>query len=107
MKEISIGEILKNQEKLLSILREKLNELSEDISAIQTQYHGDKGGWREREITRRVNQIKETEQIVDSLEKQIPKKPGNCGVCGNCGTFGVQTKNAYCFNCGQKIDWSS
>lgn len=47
----------------------------------------------------------EFKNVVDSLEKQIPKKTGNCGVCGNCGTFGVQTKNAYCFNCGQKIDW--
>lgn len=47
-----------------------------------------------------------TDTILDGLQKQMPMKVGRSGVCGNCETFGVKSGNAYCYNCGQKVDWN-
>lgn len=62
--------------------------------------------------------LKNRELIVQTLEKQIPKKVKNSGeripfewYCPNCGELlcddGYKdTDIKYCDNCGQMIDWS-
>ena len=62
------------------------------------------------------------EVAIEALEKQVPKKPldictpvvtwGTCPVCkGELIKLGnrpnrVFKSNAYCMDCGQKLDWS-
>ena len=53
--------------------------------------------------------------VRNALEKQIAKKLEH-GVCPNCSTNNDKIikhlgnpqahKNVYCWNCGQKLDWS-
>lgn len=42
---------------------------------------------------------------IESIEKQIPKKPIHGQNCMVCDSFNFRHRN-YCFNCGQAIDWS-
>ena len=52
-------------------------------------------------------------KIIDALEKQIPKKPKECGedwfVCPKCETSIVSLDeletHKFCLNCGQALDW--
>lgn len=52
--------------------------------------------------------------LSNALEKQIPKKPKECGedwfVCPKCETSIVSLDeletHKFCLNCGQEIDWS-
>lgn len=61
-------------------------------------------------------------KVIYALEKQIPKKPciektrfcdnincPNCGkrlACRDEKGFYAGALNNYCFNCGQRLDWS-
>lgn len=55
------------------------------------------------------------DNILNALEKQIPKKPigekykliEGCGKCPNCNNF-IDDMSSYrvCSRCGQAIDWS-
>ena len=51
---------------------------------------------------------------VQSLEKQIPKKPLPvithynefiCAICPSCQKIAVEVDDNYCRCCGQKLDW--
>jgi hypothetical protein len=48
---------------------------------------------------------------VDSLEKQIAKKPNpdtkfyGFGFCPTCNACFLDNSTNYCGNCGQKLDW--
>lgn len=52
---------------------------------------------------------------IESLEKQIPKKPVTekdkvifgivCGRCPECDSAVYSTTNLYCHKCGQALDW--
>lgn len=48
-------------------------------------------------------------KIVESLEKQIPKKPlpykGFDGKCVCCGVIFLDRSTKHCGNCGQALDW--
>lgn len=53
--------------------------------------------------------VEEIEMGIQSLEKQIPKKPKSrknttYAFCPCCDSSKLQ--NDYCTDCGQKIDWS-
>ena len=68
--------------------------------------------------------LKNMEMIVQALEKQIPKKPRKtdsyrgilkrvyayaCPTCGNACLekyMNERQDTMFCWNCGQKIDWS-
>ena len=68
--------------------------------------------------------LKNMEMIVQALEKQIPKKPRKtdsyrgvlkrvyayvCPTCGNACLekyMNERQNTMFCWNCGQKIDWS-
>lgn len=50
---------------------------------------------------------------IESMEKQIPKKPNVCKnlmtkgsvrVCPSCSTI-IENTDSYCYECGQKLDW--
>jgi len=46
--------------------------------------------------------------IIESLEKQIPKKINNLDCCPICNTYGKDDngiEGEYCPNCGQRLDW--
>lgn len=53
---------------------------------------------------------------IEALEKQIPKKPvkkdfgyfyGIVDTCPYCGSdYALINKHNYCYDCGQKLDWS-
>ena len=49
---------------------------------------------------------------IQALEKQVPKsydiRCNSNGVCYDCPECGVKIDryDKYCFNCGQRIDWS-
>ena len=50
------------------------------------------------------------EEAIESLEKQIPKKPIDDyrykpKICPFCHTF-LENYQSFCDNCGQAIDWS-
>lgn len=47
------------------------------------------------------------ELAVKALEKQIPMKPiiDSENICPYCGIT-INEGDEYCFDCGQKIDWS-
>lgn len=69
-------------------------------------------------------QIKERQTIIEALEKQIAKKPREngmqdglirkikyytCPTCGNClltEMMNERQNTSYCWDCGQKLDWS-
>ncbi len=69
-------------------------------------------------------QIKERQTIIEALEKQIAKKPREngiqdglirkikyytCPACGNClltEMMNERQNTSYCWDCGQKLDWS-
>ena len=68
--------------------------------------------------------LKNMEMIVQALEKQIPKKPRKtdsyrgvlkrvyayvCPTCGNACLekyMNERQNTMFCWNCGQKLDWS-
>ena len=63
------------------------------------------------------NRKKYAELAIDSLEKQIAKKPKKTGIegyryvdayiCPTCkGNFSGTRIADYCYHCGQKLDWS-
>ena len=49
--------------------------------------------------------LEDMELIVQSLEKQIPKKPF-AHRCTTCGSAVLPFEGSCCSNCGQKLDWS-
>ena len=49
--------------------------------------------------------LEDMELIVQSLEKQIPKKPF-AHRCNTCGSAVLPFEGSCCSNCGQKLDWS-
>jgi hypothetical protein len=59
---------------------------------------------------------KETEILLNAIEKQLPKKPINQSVWKSCPTceqgIGVTPRTinpkaiGYCYHCGQKLDWN-
>lgn len=69
-------------------------------------------------------QIKERQTIIKALEKQLPEKPREngmhdglirkikyytCPTCGNClltEMMNERQNTSYCWDCGQKLDWS-
>lgn len=53
---------------------------------------------------------KANEMAIQTLEKQIPKKPDftadkEFALCPCCNGKGLFDKQKYCDNCGQKLDW--
>lgn len=52
--------------------------------------------------------IEHYNNIVNAIEKQIPKKPKNDGwlYCPICGKDVCVEKPKHCSDCGQAIDWS-
>lgn len=61
------------------------------------------------EAAKRVSEAKNI--AVQALEKQIPKKPDftedkEFALCPCCNGKGLFSKQKYCDNCGQKLDWS-
>ena len=55
------------------------------------------------------------EKAVEAIDKQIPQKPQHnehsfnayiCKICGNLVGIPKVFKQAYCWKCGQKLDWS-
>ena len=69
-------------------------------------------------------QIEERQTAIEALEKQIAKKPREngmqdglirkikyytCPTCGNClltEMMNERQNTSYCWDCGQKLDWS-
>ena len=57
---------------------------------------------------------KNLSEIMCALEKQEPRKPEDFYICGkhlcigSCPICGedINDEFSYCFNCGQKLDWS-
>ena len=107
---MKIEEIIEHQNCLISKWRSRVDELA----AVIARYPWDKmnfdfGDWRESETTRRLEQIKESEQIVEALERQIPKETTEtqeiieiehiCPVCGRVN----DSRTNYCWFCGQRI----
>lgn len=47
---------------------------------------------------------------IVALKKQIPKKADTVvsvwGKCPNCGIDTIEAGENYCYQCGQKLDWS-
>lgn len=48
-------------------------------------------------------------EVMEALQKQEPKKPLEDMRCPTCKAMTIENcfiNFDYCFNCGQKIDWS-
>ncbi|MEE0468227.1 MAG: hypothetical protein UDA86_03475 [Blautia sp.] len=68
--------------------------------------------------------VKHCNTAIEALEKQLPKKPREngmydglikkikyytCPTCGNClltEMMNERQNTSYCWDCGQKLDWS-
>ena len=50
---------------------------------------------------------KSLQMAIEALEKQIPKKVTFRSeyLCGNCNIT-INSEDCYCYNCGQRQDWS-
>lgn len=55
------------------------------------------------------------DMCIESLEKQIPKKPMEvitednefiCMICPSCQEIAVEFNDRFCKHCGQALDWS-
>lgn len=59
-----------------------------------------------------VNSYEDADNIIEALEKQIPKKPKQFKentdyyICPSCGTLLVHECGCHNNDCNQKIDWS-
>lgn len=68
--------------------------------------------------------IEKRQTVIEALEKQLPKKPREngmqdglirkikyytCPTCGNClltEMMSERQNTSYCWDCGQRLDWS-
>lgn len=95
-----------NKENLLNVIE----EVKQTINILKEQLNNDDVGC-DVEM-----QIKSEKIKLESLEKQVAKKPTKLykshideniyGECPNCGHTGLkQYTHEHCWWCGQKIDW--
>lgn len=108
------GEIDMTEQEAIGILKSKLTCMGMSDKALYSEegcnrdcdsceYMYGQGTWDEYRET--------LEMAIQSLEKQIPKKPipGGLYSCPNCekllGYGAFEPKGLYCKHCGQKLDW--
>ena len=67
--------------------------------------------YSQEEFIKEIAEQEDIEIMIQSLEKQIPKKPlpdkefHLKGICPTCGVHFLDKLTKYCGNCGQKLKW--